>query len=244
MGAGIIVCLDGDGQHDPAAIPSIIRPIVRGEADMVIGSRFQQIKSRIPAWRRAGQHTLTVITNLASGTSSSDSQSGYRAFSSEILRTFDIKCKGFAIESGMQFWAGANELRVAEVPIGCVYAEKAKRNPFRQGLQVVDGIINLVSESRPLLFFGVSGLLTAMVGTGWWWWIVSRFNRTSELALGAALLATLLIILGTLACFQGITLHILRKIVDHLVSQIARSEGREESNLTLESNQETASIMQ
>lgn len=219
LGADIVVTLDGDGQHNPAEIPGVIRPILRGQADMVIGSRFLDTKSRIPAWRRVGQRILTLVTNVTSGIPSSDSQSGFRAFSSRALAALRIRCEGFAVESELQFWAREHSLRVAEASISCVYVEKSKRNPFRHGLQVLNGIIELVSRSRPLLFFGLSGLLTALLGIVWWWWILRAYHQTNELALGYALLATLLIILGVLATFEGVTLHTLRRIAQHLPRQ-------------------------
>jgi glycosyltransferase involved in cell wall biosynthesis len=218
-GADIIVTLDGDGQHDPAQIPAIVQPILAHEADMVVGSRFRTIENQIPAWRRFGQHTLTFVTNAASGTMCSDSQSGFRAFTRQALQTFDIHCAGFAVESEMQFWAHEQALRVAEVPISCVYVEKSKRNPVRQGIQVLEGILSMVSEFRPLLFFGLGGILLALVGMGCWCQIVLRYHSTGQLQVGMALLATLLTAVGVLTSFQGITMHLLRKMMRHLLTR-------------------------
>jgi hypothetical protein len=113
-----------------------------------------------------------------------------------------------------------------------VYEEKAKRSPFRQALQVIDGILGLVSKSRPLLFFGTSGLLVAVAGIVAWGWILHTYDHTGELALGYALLATLLVIIGTLACFEGITLHILRGMMLHLGRRETKMRGTEESEPT------------
>jgi glycosyltransferase involved in cell wall biosynthesis len=76
----VVVMLDGDAQHDPAEIPHLVRPVLDGVADVVVGSRFLDIRSEIPRWRQLGQHTLNLMTNKASGVTISDSQSGYRAF--------------------------------------------------------------------------------------------------------------------------------------------------------------------
>jgi len=227
--ADIIVMLDGDGQHNPREIPDVIRPILRGQADMVIGSRFHDQTNYIPAWRRFGQHALTLVTNAASGTRCSDSQSGFRAFTRHALKTLDLQCKGFAIESALQFWAHEKNLRVVEAPISCVYAEKSKRNPWRHGLQVLNSIIYLVSQLRPLLFFGLAGLLFTLAGLAWWGWIVEKYSRSGELALGYGLLATLLIILGVLTAFQGMTLHVLRQMMLRLPNEATRSVARNPS---------------
>jgi len=217
--ADVVVTLDGDGQHDPFEIPRLISPILCSRADMVIGSRFLEIQAHIPIWRQVGQHILTLVTNAGSGVLCSDSQSGFRAFTSRALETLNIRCQGFAVESEMQFWAREQHLRVTEAPVSCVYAEKSKRNPIRQGLQVLSGILELVSQSRPLLVFGLSGLLFALLGTAGWCWIVQTHSHTGELALGYALLATLSIILGVLCAFEGVTLHTLRRLTHRLSSK-------------------------
>jgi glycosyltransferase involved in cell wall biosynthesis len=56
MGADALVLLDGDSQHDPADVDGLIEPILNGNADMVVGSRFAGVRSEIPRWRVAGQH--------------------------------------------------------------------------------------------------------------------------------------------------------------------------------------------
>ena len=184
LGAGVVVILDGDGQHNPAEIPQVIAPIVEGRADMVIGSRFQGTKSKIPVWRQFGQHSLTLMTNVASGVASTDSQSGFRAFARAALSTFNISARGFSVESEMQFWAREQRLRIVEAPISVVYAERAKRSPIAQGLQVINGILQLVSQMRPLLCFGLTGLLITLFGIGVWYDIVRTYNATPRACAG------------------------------------------------------------
>lgn len=213
LGADAVVILDADGQHNPSEIPLVVAPVLAGEADMVIGSRFRATKNEIPKWRQAGQHALTLATNVASGVSSSDSQSGFRAFRAAALQTLRIRGQGFAIESELQFWAREQGLRIVEAPISVVYAEKAKRNPIQQAFQVLNGILALVSQSRPLLFFGVSGLLIALLGAGFWYRTVQVYQLTHDLDLVPVILGTLMVTLGVLATFQGITLHTMRRMI-------------------------------
>lgn len=213
LGAEAVVILDADGQHSPEEVPGVVAPVLAGEADMVIGSRFQGKKSDIPVWRQAGQHALTLVTNVASGVRSSDSQSGFRAFRGDALSTLRITGQGFAIESELQFWAREQSLRVVEAPISVVYAEKAKRNPVQQALQVLNGVLSLVSQSRPLLFFGASGLLIALLGLSFWYRTVQTYNLTRELDFVPVVLGTLFIVLGVLATFEGITLHTMRRMM-------------------------------
>jgi hypothetical protein len=225
-GADVVVLLDGDGQHDPAEIPFLVRPILAGVADIVAGSRFLDVKSKIPAWRQVGQHALTTATNLASGTHCSDSQTGFRALNCRALELFECSSQGFAVESEMQFCAAENHLQIVEVPIGCTYAEMSKRNPVKHGLQVLDGILSMVSQSRPLLAFGASGFFLLLAGVGTWCWVVQRYDLTGKLAMGYALVATLLLVLGTLAAFEGLVLHMLRKMNLQLAERLMHLPAR------------------
>jgi glycosyltransferase involved in cell wall biosynthesis len=230
-----IVVMDGDGQHRPQEIPELVRPILEGEADMVIGSRFREVKSEIPWWRLIGQHALTMATNTASRVYSTDSQSGFRAFSRSAVESMDLRSTGFSVESELQFLAGEKQWRVVEAPISVVYKEKAKRNPIQQGLQVLNGIMKLVSESRPLFFFGGSGVIVTLLGVFWWGLIVDIYAHSGVLAIGYASLATLMIILGVLSLFQGITLQTLKgisKMIHQSRNNIVEASYRVEAGMT------------
>lgn len=204
---GVLVMLDGDGQHCADDIPQMLAPVRANEADVVVGSRFMSVKSDIPAYRKVGQHGLTLVTNLASGVSISDSQSGFRAFSSRALEQLSFSQGGFSIESEMQFLVREHQLRVLEVPIKVIYAEPAKRNPVSHGMQVLNGILRLVGQIRPLLFFGLSGVITLLLGLGLGLHIVDIYARTQTLAIGYGLLTVMLCVIGMLLVFVGLVLH-------------------------------------
>lgn len=220
-----VVMLDGDGQHCAEDIPQVLAPILRDGVDVVIGSRFKDIHSEIPAYRQVGQHGLTLITNLASGVHTSDSQSGFRAFSAAALEHLFFGQNGFSIESEMQFLVREHKLRVAEVGIKVVYAEKAKRNPINHGLQVVNGIMRLVGQTRPLLYFGSTGLGVAFIGASLGLYVIDIFSRTGSLAVGYALITVMLCVIGMLLFFSGLILHSTRgMIVELRRNLLSRSE--------------------
>ncbi|WP_054532798.1 glycosyltransferase family 2 protein [Herpetosiphon geysericola] len=161
-----VVMLDGDGQHIADDIPRLLAPICHGHADVVIGSRYGTIQSTIPLYRKVGQLGLTTLTNLISGVHVSDSQSGFRAFSAQAIQALSFTSNGgFSIESEMQFHIHEQALRVTEVPIHVLYVEKAKRNPFRHGMQVVNGILSIATTMRPLLFWCGSGFVALILST-------------------------------------------------------------------------------
>ncbi len=206
-----VVLLDGDGQHDPAAIPALTAPVEAQQADVVVGSRFLGVRSRIPRWRRFGQHALTAATNVASGTPLTDSQSGFRALSPKALQALTFRPNGgFSIESEMQFLARRHGLTIREVPVHVLYEEPAKRNPVGHGFQVLNGILALVSQHRPLLFFGVPGAILLLAGLVLGLVVVDRYNTYQTLAVGYALISVLLDLIGIQTLFTGIILHSIR----------------------------------
>ena len=211
-----IIMLDGDGQHCADDIPRVLDPVLNGTADIVVGSRFLDVKSHIPAYRKVGQHGLTLATNLASGVHVTDSQSGYRAFSTRALRELFFGQGGFSIESEMQFLAREHELRVCEVPIKVVYAEAAKRNPLRHGMQVIGGITRLLGQTRPLLYFGSAGLAVFFTGIMLGIYMVDIYARTRVLAVGYGLVTVILCIVGMLLFFAGVLLHSTREMMVEL----------------------------
>ena len=229
----VLVMLDGDGQHCADDIPQMLAPVRADEADVVVGSRFMSVKSDIPAYRKVGQHGLTLVTNLASGVSISDSQSGFRAFSSRALEQLSFSQGGFSIESEMQFLVREHRLRVLEVPIKVIYAEPAKRNPVSHGMQVLNGILRLVGQIRPLLFFGVSGVVTLLLGMALGLHIVDIYARTQTLAIGYGLLTVMLCVIGMLLVFVGLVLHstrgmlleLRRNMLDRLESETGSNQN-------------------
>ena len=103
LGADVLVIIDADGQHDARDIPRLAKPVLDGEADVVIGSRFRGEGSNAPLYRRLGQRILNTATSVGSGRKLSDSQSGFRAYSSKALNTLSLTENGMSVSSEMQF---------------------------------------------------------------------------------------------------------------------------------------------
>jgi glycosyltransferase involved in cell wall biosynthesis len=214
--ARALVLLDGDGQHRADEIAAVLGPVLAEEADMAVGSRFLAIRSEIPAYRRVGQRALTLATNVGAGVRLTDSQSGFRAFSAAAIRALMFRGTGFSVESEMQFLMREHRLRVAEVPISVVYDEPAKRNPVGHGMAVLHGIVRLVSQGRPLLFFGVPGALVLLMGLSLGFAVIRIFNDTHQLALGYAMITVLFTIIGVLAVFTGLMLNAMRSFISEI----------------------------
>ena len=218
-----LVLLDGDGQHNPAEITAILKSLFEKKADVIIGSRFLDIKSDIPKYRTLGQRILTFTTNLCSHTKITDSQSGFRAFSKKAIKAMDFTENGLSVESEMQFLINEKNLKVAEIPIYVGYKDKAKRGPVSHGLGVLNRILRHVGEQRPLLFFGVSGMIMFLGGIAVGMVALNIFVKTGGFSTGYTLLSVLLCILGALVAFMGIMLNSTKNFLSDLRTSLTRS---------------------
>ena len=211
--ADVLVTLDGDGQHDPSDIPNLVKPVVEGEADVVVGSRFLGLGKRPPFHRRLGQRVLTAATNLGSGQTVTDSQSGFRAYSSKALKELSLAESGMSASSEIQFAIGRSGLRVAEVPIYVSYMDKAKRSPLGHGLSVLSRLLVLMSLKQPLLLFGVPGLVLLAGGLGMGGWVLAIYGDTGKVPVGNALGTVLLCLAGLLALFAALMLQAMKELL-------------------------------
>jgi glycosyltransferase involved in cell wall biosynthesis len=215
LDADILVCVDADGQHNPEEIPRLLSPIQNGLADMVIGSRFLEIQNVVPGYRRVGQKILNSLTNSISQTKVTDSQSGFRAFSKKVIATLSLTENGIGIESHLHHCADDLHLIIVEVPVSCRYDVEhgSKMNPVHHGFSVINAILKIIEERRPLLFFGLSGVILVCIGLILGLWVVNVYSETEQFAIGTSLIAFLAIIIGVISIFNGIMLHSISKLI-------------------------------
>lgn len=215
----VVVTLDGDGQHLPDEMEAIAAPVLEGRADIVVGSRYIEHTSQVPRHRIWGHWVFNKLTHMASGIGTTDSQSGYRAFSPLALKKIDFHSNGFSVESEMQFIAHELGLRLVEVPITIRYQDPPKRSVLAHGMNVLNGILHLVGQYRPLLFIGLPGLILLLTGIGLGWIVVERYEQTQTLATGYAIVCVLLSLTGMMMMTTGITLHSIRGLLLDMLSK-------------------------
>ena len=130
----VMVILDGDGQHDPSYIPGFIEAMKTGEADVVIGSRFltKNKLSPIPKYRIVGMKVLNLFTRLVGKVKTTDSQSGYRAYSRRAIEKIKITNHdmGAGSESEILTQSKNYNLKVVEIPIDVRYDIGGKKKKF------------------------------------------------------------------------------------------------------------------
>lgn len=209
------IMLDADGQHHTSDIPRLATWALSGDADLVIGSRFLRNTDNIPMYRRAGQHTLNLFTNMGSQQNVTDSQSGFRALSGKALDYLDFKSDGYNVESDMIAHFAAHGLVFKEVPINVRYEvpNKHKKNPVTHGMGVLTSLINLISVRRPLLAFGIPAAVLIAVGMATELIVVSEYYTSNVFHYVVAIGSAFVLMSGMLLAIAGIILHTLVRIV-------------------------------
>jgi glycosyltransferase involved in cell wall biosynthesis len=204
----VLVLLDADAQHDPNEIPVLAKPISEG-FDLVIGSRKAQ-EHKTPLYRRIGKSVIFRSSRIASRTKVYDSESGFRALSPKAIKKLDLKSQGFGIESEMIANAAEKKLKITEVPISNIYTKDGStHHPIWHGIDVLGRIVIVISQRRPLFFFGLAGAILLVIGLIIGIRVINIAANTGELALGSTILTTMFIIAGILTIFTGIILNAL-----------------------------------
>jgi glycosyltransferase involved in cell wall biosynthesis len=142
----IIVMLDADGQHDVRDIGNVIKPILEGRADFVLGTRTLERKS-MPRIRRFGNWGMDVYLFLLSGMWIHDTQSGFRAMTAAVARSLELKSDRYEAMSEMFLQLKHKGFRLVEVPIRVIYT----RYSLGKGQSVINGIRTAISVLKHFL---------------------------------------------------------------------------------------------
>ncbi|MBA7708226.1 Undecaprenyl-phosphate 4-deoxy-4-formamido-L-arabinose transferase [subsurface metagenome] len=210
-GSDILIILDADSQHNPDEIPSLIKPIISEGFDLVIGSRKQQ-KGQIPTYRRTGLRVLSYFSGILSREKVFDSESGFRALSPKAVAELKLKECGFAVVTEMIADAAEKGLKITEVPISIAYTKDGSTlNPIRHGFGVLARILAMISERRPLFFFGLGGSIMVVLGLIAGVRTLNILSAGGIMPTGTALLSVLLLTIGIFSIFTGIILHTLAR---------------------------------
>jgi glycosyltransferase involved in cell wall biosynthesis len=205
-GASALVTLDADGQHDPDAIPDVVAPVLRGEADIVVGART--LGDEMPSYRRFGGRVLDRLTGVRIGDSVVDTQSGFRAYSKQALECITPSEFGMGAEAVMLMKAKLKSLRMVQVPIKMRYKglDTSTLNPVYQWLDVFSSAVKFVSIRHPLMFYGgFSGIMFA-VTLFFGFQTLEYYSKEGRVITNLALISIASGILAFLSLFTGIIL--------------------------------------
>jgi len=178
-GADIVVHLDGDGQHDPKLIPSLIAPIVRGEADVVVGVRPFAETTSASAIRRRGNQIGSWILRRILKMPISDATSGYRAFSREaLMRLTVISDCTYTLETLIR--AARLHLAVGEVTIPALSRTNGESRMTRSVIRYIGHAggqaFRTLLHTNPLSVFGRAALAMLFVSVALTLWFLVGYQ--------------------------------------------------------------------
>jgi glycosyltransferase involved in cell wall biosynthesis len=230
LGADIIVNTDGDNQYRGVDIVNLVRPILDGTADIVVGDRGVMEVAEFSPLKRQLQRLGSLVVKLASGVDTPDATSGFRALSREAaLRTIILNQYSYTLESLIQ--AGAHRMAVAYVPV--------QVNPKTRKSRLMRNIPHYLANSgvtilrsyamyRPLrVFLFLGTLLMAgglILGSRFLWF---HFQGLGTGRVQSLLLAAILLIAGFQSCLIGLVADLIgsnRKMLEEVIYRVRRLE--------------------
>ncbi len=162
MGADIVVMVHPDYQYDPEVIPDIIRPIKKGEADAVFGSRMMKggaLEGGMPLWKHNANILLTALENVLLGTYLTEYHSGFRAYSARYLKSVNFmdNSDGFIFDTEIIIQGLLHNLKIEETPIHTRYFDEASTIKFWScllyGLGILKTLFKYILHTKWIIRF-------------------------------------------------------------------------------------------
>ncbi|MDP9423514.1 MAG: glycosyltransferase family 2 protein [Pseudomonadota bacterium] len=229
-GADIIVNTDADGQYHPDDIEAIVKPVVEGNADIVIGDRGVAQNEHFHPAKRQLQRFGSFVVRRLSRTTVTDAVSGFRAISREAAQQITITTE-FSYTTDMLIQGGRKRMAIVSVPIRTNRTERPSRL-FRSIPQFIANtmitILRAYATYNPLRTFALLGCVISLIGLVpivrflWFWILGEGDGHIQSLVLGGALLilGSLTVIMSLLADMIGAN----RKLIESTLTHVRRLE--------------------
>ena len=223
--ADVYVMVDGDGTYPPGEVHKLIQPILLGEAEMVVGSRLMHgADSDFRLLNKLGNGLFLELINLIFHVKLSDVLSGYRAFNREFVKSIPVFGGGFETEVELTIKALARRYRITELPVRLTSRPEGSFSKIRiaqDGFVILNTILTLFRDYKPLTFFGGMGLFLIILGFVPGAVVIVEFIRTGLVPrLPSAVLAVGLVLSGMLLLVVGLVLHTVTRGFQELEHQL------------------------
>lgn len=203
----ILITFDADGQHRIEDIPIVLQPLKDKKADIVIGSRFLDENKEVPGYRKIGIKAITKLTNAYSGKELTDSQSGFRAYTKEVIEKCVPSDSGMGVSTEILIKAYRSNFKIVEVPIVISYeGDTSTHNPISHGVGVMLSTLKFISIDHPLKFYGIPGIGFLTIGLFFILWTIQVFAESREIITNIALIGVSSTILGIILLMTSIML--------------------------------------
>lgn len=215
--ADCYILVDGDDTYPAEASKEIEELILSKKADMVIGDRlsstyFEENKRR---FHNSGNKLVRKLINFIFKSDISDIMTGMRGFSYEFVKSFPISSKEFEIETEMTIFALNHNFLIEELPIEYrdrMEGSESKLNTFSDGYKVVNLLLGLFRDIRPLFFFSLVTLVLLIIAGLYFFPVLIDFFMTGFVEKVPTLIAVgVVAIVAVIIFFTGVVLHVVRK---------------------------------
>ena len=215
LNAEILVTFDADGQHRVQDIQNVINPIINGESEIVIGSRFlDENEKDVPTYRKVGIKVITKITNATIKEKLTDSQSGFRAYSKKVINELNPSELGMGISTEILIKASSKNFRISEVPIKITYSgDTSTHNPVSHGLSVIASTIKYTSIEHPLKFYGIPSLIFFIIGFSFTYAATQYYSEIGRLNTNLTIVAAGTVLIAVVLLITSILLYSLVSVV-------------------------------
>jgi len=214
INADVLVTIDADGQHKIEDINKIIKPIVDGQADISIGSRFLAEDDNTPSYRKLGVKIITKVTNSSLSEKVTDAQSGFRAYNNKVLQSLTPSDSGMGISTEILIKSSNLGLKIAEVPTVIQYeGDTSTQNPVSHGTEVLMSTLKYISIERPLRFYGIPSFIFFVIGLTFTFFSIQYYAEIGRLNPNITLVAVGTLLIGVILIVTAILLYSLVSVV-------------------------------
>jgi len=206
--AEIMITLDGDGQHNPEQIPTLVSALTENNVDVVIGSRFLDKNTNSPGYRKTGIKIITSASNFGTNFKVSDSQSGFRVYSKNAIDAINPTEEGMSVSTEILLKASNKGLSVAEVPITVSYeGETSTHKPVQQGVSVLMNTLKFISVKHPIAFYGIPGTALVIAGLVFGILFLDEYLNNQTIFYGSLLASVILFLVGAILLVTAVILY-------------------------------------
>jgi glycosyltransferase involved in cell wall biosynthesis len=208
--ADVYLLIDGDDTYDASAAPGMIKTLLGGPYDHILGVRKQTTDSAYRPGHSTGNKLFNLLVTKVFGTPVSDMLSGYRIFSRRFVKSFPAVSREFEIET--ELTVHSMSLRVPQTEVEVDFKDRpegseSKLNTYRDGFKILSLIFQLIRHERPLAFHSILAGLVLLVAVILGIPLVIEFSSTGLVPrFPTAFLASSLVIIAVLILVVGFVL--------------------------------------
>ena len=215
INSDILITFDADGQHRIDDIKKVAEPIEQHLADVVIGSRFlDEAKEKIPSYRKLGINIITKVTNSTLKEKITDSQSGFRAYSKNVISKLNISDMGMGISTEILIKSSSLDFKIVEVPILVNYdGNTSTHHPVSHGTSVLFSTIKYTSIEHPLKFYGIPSLIFFIIGLSFTYLSIQYYTEIGRINPNITIIAAGTVLIAVVLLIAAILLYSLVSVV-------------------------------